>query len=394
MINIRAMTNDDLLAYQRLCSICYTYTDVRQPEPLPEEFLRIRMGAFDEEGRLLSAMMQIPYSVRFQGETVKLAGIGGVVTDPVSRGEGCVRRLFEEGLPRLYREGSVFSALYPFSHRFYRKFGYEWATFRQNAEVNRSDLRGDLRRADAIARVLPGEDDRGMRKIYEVYVADKHLPVLRDEQMWKELRGGTPWEALRYAYVLQIGGKPVSYWIGTMQKEDWHCTLTIRDMAWTCREGLEAIFAMLRSMNEVETIRLRVHGDWDPRMMTAEPYDVSWKGVCDGMVRVVNVERALVLLAPPLLPGTLAIEVTDGQIAENCGVFVVHCDGYNLSVNREAGTQPDLRCDIQGLSALVMGRQNFDAAAANGVVTLLNEKRRRFAGMLFPKRDLHMNHDF
>lgn len=394
MISIRSMTNDDLLAYRRLCSICYTYTDTRQPEPLPEELLRIRMGAFDEEGRMLSAMMQIPYNVRFQGETVKLIGVGGVVTDPVSRGEGCVRRIFEESLPRLYREGSVFSALYPFSHRFYRKFGYEWATFWKNAEVNRGDLRGDLRKADEIFRVLPDEDDKGMRGVYETYVADKHLPVLRDEQMWKDLRGGTPWEALRYAYVLRIGGKPVSYWIGTMQKEDWHCTLTIRDMAWTCREGMEAIFAMLRGMNEVETIRVRVHGDWDPRMMTSEPYDVSWKGVSDGMVRVVNVERALVMLAPPPLPGTLAIAVTDGQIEENYGVFVVACDGYSVTVSRDDKAQPDLRCDIQGLSALVMGRQSFDVATANGVVTLLNEKRRRLAGLLFPKRDLHMNQDF
>lgn len=391
---IRPMTNDDLLAYKHLCSICYTYTDTDQPAQLTEEQLRIRMGAFDEEGRLLSAMMQIPFDVRFGGQTVKLVGIGGVVTDPTARGQRGVRRLFEEGLPRLYREGYVLSALYPFSHRFYRKFGYEWAQFWQNVELPRNSLRRDLQQADEIVRVLPEEDDQGMQSIYEAYVADKHLPVLRDEHKWKELRKGTPWDSLKHAYVLRVGGKPVSYWIGTMHKEDWRCTLYIKEMAWTCQRGLEAIFAMLRGMNELEGIRVRVQGDCDPRLLLEEPYDVSWKDTCEGMMRVVNVERALVLLAAPPLPGTLSIAVTDEQIAENCGCFTVSCDGYQLSVTRDDAAQPDLRCDIQGLSALMAGRQTFDHCEHAGTVTLLNEKRRRFAGMLFPKRDLHMNQDF
>lgn len=391
---IRPMTNDDLLAYQQLCSICYTYKDTNVPEPLPEELLRIRMGAFDEDGRLLSAMMQIPYDVRFEGETVKLAGIGGVVTDPASRGQRGVRRLFEEGLPRLYREGHVFSALYPFSHRFYRKFGYEWAEFWRNAEIPRSALRADLLQAEEIVRVLPEAEDQGMRQVYEAYIADKHLPVIRNDEMWRELRKGTPWDSLKHAYVLRVGGKAVGYWIGTMRKEGWRCTLTIRDMAWTCRRGMEAIFAMLRGMNEVESIALHVQSGFDPRLLTNEPYDVEWKGCCDGMVRVVNAPRALVLLKAPPLPGRLAIRLTDGQIPENCGTFVLSCDGYGLSVEQDDSEAPELICDIQGLTALVTGRQSFEDSVSNGVVELRNEKKRRIAGMLFPKRALHMNHDF
>lgn len=391
---IRPMTNDDLLAYRHLCSVCYTYTDTDKPEPLPEDKLRIRMGAFDAEGRLCSAMMQIPYEARFAGQTVKLLGIGGVVTDPTSRGQRGVRRLFEEGLPRLYREGYVFSALYPFSHRFYRKFGYEPAEFWRNVEIPRTALREDLARADEIVRVLPEENDQGMAAVYEAYTADKDLPVLRDAEMWKELRKGTPWDSLKHAYVLEIAGKPAAYWIGTMHKESWHCTLWIKEIAWTCRAGLEAIFAMLRGMNEIETIRVRVQGGFEPRSLVMEPYDVSWKDVCDGMVRVMNVERALALLPAPALSGTLTVSVTDGQIPENNGVFSVSGDGDALSVVRDDGARTDLRCSIQGLSALVTGRQSLAAAIYDGVAELQNEEKRRFAEMLFVRRMLHMNHDF
>lgn len=394
MPTIRSMTNDDLLAYQRLCSICYTYTSTNPPEPLPEERLRIRMGVFGDDGGLQSAMMQIPYDVRFGDKTVKLAGVGGVVTDPAHRGEGGVRLLFEEGLPRLRREGHVFSALYPFSHRFYRKFGYEPVEFWRNVSLPVSSLRRDLYRADEIIRVLPDEDDRGMRAIYERYAADKDLAMVRDEEMWRNLRSGTPWENLAHAYVMKISGRPVAYWIGTMRKENWAGMLTLRDFAWTCREGLEAIFAMLRGMNEVENVCLHAQGGFDPRMLVTEPYDVQWKGPCDGMLRVVNAEKALALLPAPPIPGELRVAVTDEQIPENNGCFKLGCDGCSIMVTRDDPTQADLACDIRSLAALIAGRQTFAEALRNGIGTLLNERCVRFGEMLFVPRNLHMNHDF
>lgn len=394
MSAVRQMTNEDLLTYQRLCSICYTYRATQAPEPLPDELLHMRMGAFDDAGNLLSAMMQIPYQVQFEGQRVKLAGIGGVVTDPVHRGEGGVRRLFAEGLPRLYREGHVFSALYPFSHQFYRKFGYETAQFWRNVEIPREALRTDLRRADEIVRVLPEDEDSGMREIYERYIADKHLAVVRDEQMWKDLRRGTPWEDLAYAYVVKMAGKPVAYWIGRMHKEGWRCTLTLKDLAWTCQEGLEAVFAMMRGMNEVSEISLHAQGGFDPRLLVSEPYDLQWKGPSDGMLRIVNVERALVLLPAPPLPGTLHIRVTDDMIPQNDGCFAVTCDGYTLSVTRAEDAAADVACDVRGLATIFAGGYTFDDCVRTGAVKLLNPKRARLAGMLFTRRELHMNQEF
>lgn len=394
MTTLRPMTNADLLAYQRLCSICYTYAAKEPPKELPEELLRIRMGVFADDGSLLSAMMQIPYTVRFAERDVKLAGIGGVVTDPTARGERGVRRLFEEGLPRLYREGHVLSALYPFSHAFYRKFGYEWAEFGRNVGFPRASIRASLVRAEEILRVLPDGDDQGMRGIYQTYAADKHLALVRTEDMWRDLRRGTPWDDLKYAYVLKCGGKPAAYWIGAMRKEGWKCTLTIHDMAWTSRTGRDAIFAMLRGMNEVEDVHLRAYEGFDPREIVSEPYDVSGPGSCDGMLRVVNAERALALLPAPVLPGSITLSVQDDQIPGNCGCFTVRSDGEHLTVIRDDQTAPDATVSIHGLSALMSGRWSFTRAANEGAVVCLNEEKLRFADLLFPRHELHMNHDF
>lgn len=391
---LRSMTNADILAYKQLCSICYTYPDINPADEKSPEQLHYHRGVFAEDGRLLSAMQQIPFDVRFCGHTVKLAGIGGVVTDPTARSGGAVRKIFEADLPRLYEEGHVLSALYPFSFYFYGKFGYTWAEFWRDEMIPRSSLRKDLRKADEIIRVLPGEDDQGMQEIYDRYIADKNLAVVRSEQMWKDLRRGAPWEKLKHAYVLKVGGKAVAYWIGQMEKKGYETTVRMLDMAWTSFRGLEAIFAMLRGMNEIERIQGRAQSGFDSRLLVEEAYDIEVTGRGNAMVRVINAERALALLPAPVLPGSLTVEVEDEQIAANCGCFTIESDGFMLTVSQTAHETPDLKCDIHGLSALVAGRHSFSAAADAGIVELLNPRKKRFAELLFTERQLHMNRNF
>ena len=395
MNEVRSLENKDLLAYKHLCSICFTYpSDDEVPEELPPELLRIRRGVFDKNGQLLSAMMEIPYDVRFCGQTVKMVGIGGVVTDPVARAQGAIRAIFETDLPLQYQQGYVLGALYPFSFRFYGKFGYVWARFGRNMSISRDAIRSDLRRADEIVRVLPGADDQGMAEIYQQYIADKNLAVLRTEWMWKERRSGTPWGQLKHAYVLRIGGKPVAYWIGKNEKGENGAVLTMEDMAWTCQAGLEAIFAMLRGMNEIGEIKLRVRSGFEPAMICNEAWDVTAHEDLQGMVRVINAERALALLPAPVLPGMLTIEVADEQIPQNSCRFTVNCDGYALTVTQDDRAAADLCCDIRGLTALVMGRHCFADAVEMGLVELLNPRKERFAALLFAERKLHLNWSF
>ncbi len=393
MPTLRTFTNDDLLAYSRLCSICYTYLSTEEPQPKTEEQLRAMQGVFAEDGRLLSAMTQHPFDSLFCGHPVKLCGIGGVVTDPTARAGGNVRQIFETDLPRMYQDGYVFSALYPFSYHFYGKFGYTWAEFWRNVEVDRSILRPDLAKAEEIIRILPGEDDKGMRAIHEKYIVNKQLPILRSEWMWNDLRKGAPWETLKHAYVLRIGGEAVAYWIGQMERTGDGGKLRIIDMAWTSPQGMQAIFAMIRGMNEVATIAMRTYPGFDARLIVTEAYDVNEKTPGTAMVRVVNVERALSLLPAPPMTGEITLQVTDDQIAENCGCFTIRGNGQTISVER-AENEPHLTCSIQGLTALVVGRQAFGETLDTGVVDACGEVDHRFVELLFAPRRLHVNRNF
>ena len=65
--------------------------------------------------------------------------------------------------------------------------------------------------------------------------------------------------------------------------------LTIDDLAYVSREGMEAVFAMLRSMNEVGTVKLVMPQDMPIRYLVADAYHVDEENICGGMVRM---ERA------------------------------------------------------------------------------------------------------
>ena len=395
MAVLRSMTNEDLLAYKRLCSICYLYPDPDPAQEQPEEKLRQQMGVFAEDGTLLSAMTQHDYTARFEGQDVKLMGVGGVVSDPVARGQRGVRQMFEEGLPRLRDAGYVFSALYPFSHRFYRKFGYELGELRREAVFAPSDLRVDLASAEEIVRVLPGEDDQGMRQVYEKYAADKNFAILRTEEMWESLRKGYPWDALKHAYVLKDQGEAIAFWVGQAERgSDGRKTLVMRHLAYTCQKGLEAIFAMLRGYNEFTSVRMVVPAELEMRYLLDDPHHLeSEKTLNGGMLRIMDVERALAMLKAPVLAGRFVVEVSDGQIPQNNGRFLVEGNGCCLTVTRTE-EMADLRCTINGLTALVTGVQEFEDGIRSGHGEVLREENLQFMSAVLHRRKSHLNWAF
>lgn len=398
MLTVRPLRQEEVSAYDALSSICFTYPLTPEEAPLPPEKLAEYHGAFDADGRLVAGMIQLGMDARFEGRTCRLLGVGGVVTDPARRGEGAIRTLFEEALPRQYAEGYTFSALYPFSHIFYRKFGFEWALLRRRAQFSPASLRADLPRAASVVRVLPGEDDRGMRQVYETYAQRRNFAILRDDDRWQRLRKGTPWEQMKYAYVLRDEqNAPIAYWIGQTVKEKQIC-LEVKDMAYVSPRGLAAILAMWRTMNEFELVRLNVPADVELRYYMRDPYDLprdhGEQTCCGGMVRVVNAMRALSMLPAPHCPGQFTVAVTDEQISENNGQFTVSGDGHRLTVTRNDASPADLRCGIGGLSVLVAGTVDYQTAVAAGLAEQSSGADERFLAETFRKRQSFLHDNF
>ena len=178
-----------------------------------------------------------------------------------------------------------------------------------------------------------------------------------------------------------------------MAKGEDGATLTIVDMAYTCREGMESIFAMFRTMNEVGTVRTLAAQDMPLRFLMNDPYDVSEETSCGGMVRVMDAGKALAMLPAPALAGRCTVEVSDLQIPENNGCFTIVSDGEKLTVERTTN-DPDLKCTINGLSALVVGTLDFQGSLDARLAQLIQHPNVRFMKELFRQRQQHLHNYF
>ena len=72
MTTLRGLTLEEIPAYNRLSSACFTYpvkSEALIPKDMPPERLREYRGVFDGEGRLLGAMIQLSMDARFEGQT-------------------------------------------------------------------------------------------------------------------------------------------------------------------------------------------------------------------------------------------------------------------------------------------------------------------------------------
>ena len=118
---------------------------MEDPEKSREESLKETVedwGAFADDGKMMARIINHRFQVWLDGQTVPCGGIGAVSTLPEYRNTGAVREIFGKLIPAAYQNGEVISALYPFSHAFYRKFGYETVRWRNDYEFAPSALSG------------------------------------------------------------------------------------------------------------------------------------------------------------------------------------------------------------------------------------------------------------
>lgn len=138
---VRPITKEERLQSAQLFAIAFESPfDPNDLTPFAE--IPCIWAAFDEEsGEMMSTVYVTDYRVQFDGGRYKMGGIGGVASLPQYRRAGGIRACFQKALPILYREGYVFSYLYPFSTAYYRKFGYESCVQRYLAVLDLRQLR-------------------------------------------------------------------------------------------------------------------------------------------------------------------------------------------------------------------------------------------------------------
>lgn len=309
-------------------------------------------GAFDPSGRLMAHMIHHHFECCLDGAPIPCGGIGGVSTLPEYRETGAVRAIFSSLLPDAYRSGEVISGLFPFSHAFYRKFGYETVCPKNVYSFSPSVLR-DYRFSGAARQWQPGNCIADFLRIANLFAEQYNLCFYRSEARLREEHfDGLYYKDRKFAYLLGEKEQPTAYVIFQDVYHDPAAILRVEDMAWTTPEGFRAILGFLaRFSADYGTIEMPLPCGMELYALihSADSYDIVKRTEQGYMVRAVNAQRLLkAMRKPPQARFTL--QVTDELIPENEGIWTVTAEEVNPSCDR-----PDLSLDIRTLGQLAVG---------------------------------------
>ena len=356
----RPIRAEEFVKAEMIMNIAFRFEWDKYPENDSGDRHHNIYGAFEDD-TMTSCIVANAYTSIYFGHDVGMLGVGGVATLPEYRREGHIRHLLTLVLQESYKRGDVISSLYPFSHPFYRKFGFENGQIMNRLKLDTSELR-QFPCTGKVRQFMPGEDDSVIKEIYNTFILRRNFACRRNEWEWNALKKD-PFLTHVYTYLWYSDeGKPEAYF--TVVHESGSKNFIVRDWAFLSAQAVRGVFGFLGLLTPSgERTEIWLPGDVKPYLLFNEPYHLDVKHESRGMIRVVNVEKALQL--HPWEEGTaFAVQVEDAQIEENNGVFCV-CRKNGETVVTRSDAAPDARFSIQAFSLICCGAASVEDTLFN-----------------------------
>lgn len=319
-------------------------------------------GCFGGDGALVAGMENHPFSMRYDGHTVAAGGIGGVASLPESRMRGGIRLVFERVFEDDLKNGRLFSLLYPFSHSYYRKFGYELC---HEARCFLFPTRAlEKYKQTAAARMHRAEDGSApFESVYARYAAAYNCAIVRDGHAWRRMLHGSPSKSEAYRYILSRDGVDTAYCMFRVLKKESQYTMALTDYAFVDRNALHDLLGFLSKLSpQLPLVHMEAPDGFEPSVLVEEPYDVKPDGLTRSMARVLDVSKALSLMRHPRDGGAYTLAVRDDFLPGNTGSYHVAYGADGVRVTRMNAGAFDLSLPVTTLSQLCLGFVSLDKA--------------------------------
>ena len=308
-------------------------------------------GCFTDDGRMMAHAQNERRLTMFDGHEVETGCIGAVSTFPEYREGGAVRGIFGKIFPDAYEHGEVFSYLYPFSHAFYRKFGYETCCELNIYRFPVSALAG--RRFRGWARMwMPGDDYTVHAEIANRFNMRYNMTHVRTAENMKQRNGSDPFQSRFYTYLLGYGEDACAFVSLRDKRENDRCFIEVMDCAWIGKEGSDAVLGFIAryTADYPGGVIFRAPGDLKLSMLMSDGYSLAGSELANGyMARVINVQKALSLLRKPE-GAEFTIAVSDPMIPENDGVWHVCGDSAE-----KCSADADISVSVTALAPMLLG---------------------------------------
>ena len=381
------------------------------------EYLAEFRGLFDGE-EPVAVCGHHDFSLRIRGRDRDVAGLSAVASPPEHRRQGHIERLLRESLTEYRDDGVRFSALWPFEHPFYRRYG--WATVNRYrwvkappeqlafAAERSADPAGDDGDGDEPGRFRRlDEDDHDEAAGLLAATAERYdFTMARTEAWWRErtLRG---WKTDPYVYGFERDGELRALLSYTFEERDDGDgrAMVVSDAAVADPADWDRVFRFCRDHDsQVERVRLRLPADVSLLDRVDDPRAVTEEVRAGPMFRLVDAAAALEALEPDSdLDAAFTLAVEDPLVDwHDRPVRVTVADGEVDAERVDAGEEssaaaPDVTAGVGALSQLYAGYRDADDLRAHAALDVADGAPDGLAAdlaALFPPRRTFLREGF
>lgn len=362
--------------------------DLPEAGPPPHPGVHTERRVAVREGRVVSCLTLLHAELCVRGARVPMGGIRHVATDPSEQNQGYAGALLRDTLVRLRRQGVPLSVLFPFSFRYYRKFGYELAGSQCHFWCRPGSLPPFAERAGC--RPATPADAKELARFSERRALDVACTLARGVERWSTLCADPD---LRVT--LHGEGAVDGYAITTDTRDSYGGrVLRVLDLAALTPRSWRALVGFLAE-SAAESV------EW----LTA-PADLTASGVLRSpaplregfkprsittvrpqfQCRVVDLPGALRARAVTLPVGdyALAVRLRDDLLPENETPIALRCAGGPVEVEAAHPTDPVLELDVRIFSQLYTGFMSASEAVSQGLARCESPEALEIADVLFP----------
>lgn len=368
ILPVRMIKKEELIECEKIQSIAFAYSlDTKKSENKDSEDPNqdsSHIGFFNDEN-VMTACMEMPeYKVNYDGNIVKMVGIGGVASLPEYRFGGAVRQTIEVAIRQMADNGAVFSSLYPFSHSYYRKFGYETCQMSKEFQFPIEAI-SNFRYTGEARMLKSGDSTDELNAIFESYFGQYNLSIKRNKREWEKILSDDPYKDRVYTYLLKNDDGNSAYIVIEAKdaKDSDDKIAMIREVAFTNPQGIKDVLGFIYRLSAQYTkIHMYLPDNIPLHSIMDESYNLDISYSNQQMTRVINVEKALELKRY-FNDTEYTIKVSDSLIDSNNGVFSVSSKNGKTEVKQLSDNSiADLELDIRTLAPLLLGFLTIEEA--------------------------------
>jgi predicted acetyltransferase len=344
------------------------------------------------DGQMATTLATLPFTVRLNGNPVKMGGVTAVGTLPAFRRQGLLRKVMTEALHLMHERDQNLAILWASMGAIYQRFGYGLATAstRYSYDPRFVQFQSGPPAPGSIELMEKEEAFAIIKQNYIQWVQDRNLAIHRSTVLWQAntLHADTKDHPVYCAIYRNPDGEATGHAVyqtseGQFADPGPGQVMRVSDFIARDMQAYRGLWDYLRAHDLIRRIDFMGVAEDDPapelllepRMLNRRNSDGIW-------MRVVDAEGALGG-RPYGARGELTIAIAVDDICPwNAGTYLLETDGPSASVRR-TDRRPDITVSPNVLASLIAGYRNATYFERAGLLGATDAAAVRMADLLF-----------